>query len=325
MAPRQDIVHVKGTLCYLVGIDAANLGRLLPRFLLEQLGPRVETSTTSPRLLDPIGALTPAAAHDRLHEAGGRIVPTDADGTILHAVAQQGHAAPRLLRIDLAIPLERGLGLGNEQGARDRNLKRTTLIGGDDFAHVVKDALAQGRDTLDIFVGLRGQANHEIQLATAPTRFDSCVKRPEQVLLGHILVDHVAQTLRAGLRGKGKAAFFRTRDQVGHLYAKGIETLGRNGHADAATRACVIDTRQDVKDLGVVRGGQRGQAHLVIAGLGQASDNAVDDVVGATLTDGTIHHACLAKTTPTRTSAQDLHVEAVMDDLGEGNDVGLPP
>ena len=80
--------------------------------------------------------------------------------------------------------------------------------------------LGQASNTLDVFISFRGKANHEIQLAPAPTRRKRSINSAEQVFFGHTFIDDITQALRARLGSKRQAAFFLARHQRGKINAK---------------------------------------------------------------------------------------------------------
>ena len=62
-------------------------------------------------------------------------------------------------------------------------------------------------NAIQILVGLRGQANHKVQLHAAPAALEGIGDLLHQVLLGYALIDNVPQTLRARFGGEGQAGF----------------------------------------------------------------------------------------------------------------------
>ena len=69
---------------------------------------------------------------------------------------------------DLAIPLERRLGLRHKQRARDGDLHAAARLGRRSFLRTVVSTLSKTRDTLDIVIGLCGKTDHEVKLAATP-------------------------------------------------------------------------------------------------------------------------------------------------------------
>ena len=128
-------------------------------------------------------------------------------------------------------------------------------------------------DGHDVLVALAGKAHHEVELHTVPAGLEGCLGRAIQVLLGHILVDDVAHTLAARLGRERQAALLFAGDRLGHINAKRIQALRRNGHANARVLQTAVEPTEHVADAGVVGRRKRGQRHLVIASLFQALDH----------------------------------------------------
>ena len=190
------------------------------------------------------------------------------DRLVLHTVAQKIHAAQRLLGRNLAIPLERRLRLGNEQRDRRAHPHVTAMLGRHGSLRPIVGALHKARDALDVVVGLGGQTDHEVELAAAPSRLKRSVDGPEQVVLRHVLVDHVAQALRTRLGREGEATLLLPRDELGHVDAERVEALGRQRDAHTLAVARMVQLDKDIGDLRMVGRRKRGQAHLVISGVG---------------------------------------------------------
>ena len=81
----------------------------------------------------------------------------------------------------------------------------------------------------------------------------------------------------------------------------------------------MVEPAEHIANAGVVGRGERGQRHLVIAGLFQTLNHRRDDLVGRALTHRAIRHAGLAKTTAAGAAAQDLDRQAVVDQLRIGH------
>ena len=277
-----------------------------PGILQEELGPRIETCPSAPCGLHPVSRLPPAAAHDGLDEARRRIVPMDIDRLVLHAVAQQVHAAQCLLGRNLAVPLERRLRLRDEQRDRRTHAHVATMLGRHGGLRPVVGALHKARDALDVLVGLSRQSNHEVKLAAAPPRFERGIDSPEQIVLRHVLVDHVAQALRTRLGREGETALLLSRDKLGHVDAERVETLGGKRDAHTLAVAGMVQLGEDIGDLRMVGRGKRGQAHLVVAGVGKTLEHRRHHVIRRALAHRAIHHASLAEAAPARAPAQHL-------------------
>ena len=170
----------------------------------------------------------------------------------------------------------------------------------------VVGALHKARDALDVLVGLSRQANHEVKLAAAPPRFERGIDSPEQVVLRHVLVDHVAQALRTCLGREGETALLLPRDKLGHVDAKRVETLRGKRDAHALAVAGMVQFGEDIGNLGMVGRRKRGQAHLVVSSVGKTLEHRRHHVVRGALAHWAIHHAGLAEATPARAPSQHL-------------------
>ena len=178
--------------------------------------------------------------------------------------------------------------------------------------------IGQIGDGHDVLVALAGKAHHKVELHAVPAGLEGRLGRTVQVLLGHVLVNDVAHALTAGLGRERQAALLFAGDRLGHIHAKRIQALRRNGHANTRILQATVEPAEHVANAGVVSRGERGQRHLVIAGLFQTLNHRRDDLVGRALAHRAIRHACLAKTTPAGAAAQDLDRQAVVDQLRIG-------
>lgn len=85
----------------------------------------------------------------------------------------------------------------------------------------------------NIFVGLRGQTQHKIELDAAPASGKRSPAGVEQVLLRHILIDGIPQALGTGLRRKSQAALPSAALQLFHkIHGKIIRPQGGKGQVD---------------------------------------------------------------------------------------------
>ena len=133
--------------------------------------------------------------------------------------------------------------------------------------------IGQIGDSHDVLVALAGKAHHEVELHAVPAGLEGRLGRAIQVLLGHVLVDDIAHTLAARLGRERQAALLFAGDRLGHINAKRIQALRRNGHANARVLQTTIKPTEHVADTGVVGRRKRGKRHLVIASLFQALDH----------------------------------------------------
>src|SRR6478609_3454222 len=255
------------------GAGQALLGGGDPALVREVLAPAVEAAAV---LVDgPDDGADPAVAagEQALDDAGLAVVVAEADvlaelAVAADRVAQLGEPLVGGLGGQLRGPLERGVRLGDEAADRDR---AADVVGAGDLAALGDDVLRHGADLEDVLVGLGGQAAHEVQLHLAPAVAVRGGHRVDQVLFGDHLVDDLADPLGAALGGEGEAGAAAVAGQlVGEGDVEGVDPGGGQREADLVLGVAVGQALGDVGDLGVVRGGQRGQAELLGAGGLQA-------------------------------------------------------
>ena len=170
---------------------------------------------------------------------------------------QEPCPALHLGHLELARPLEGRVRLGHEDGDRSRDLHLALLAAPHHLATDLEHAVRGGRYRQDVLVGLGGKAHHEVELDAAPPMLEGVSRRALEVFLSHVLVDHVAEALGAGLRGKGETAALGTRGGVCHVHPKGVEALRGDGHADASAGEPLVKLVQHGGALRVVGGRKR--------------------------------------------------------------------
>ena len=119
-------------------------------------------------------------------------------------VLEQAGATEVLLRRDLPLPLEGREGLRHKKCRGDVNTDAALFVGGVRLPGL-QNLEYQIRDAENVLVGLGGQAKHKVELDAVPAAGKGDLAGFQNVLLGHILIDRVAQALRAGLRREGQA------------------------------------------------------------------------------------------------------------------------
>ena len=123
----------------------------------------------APGGFDDIAHLSPATAHHGLDERNVGLMPMHVDRAIFHTRSQKVDAPMGLFGRDLAVPLERRLGLRHKQRARDGDLHAAARLGRRGFLRSIVSTLSKARDALDIVIGLGRKADHEVKLAATPT------------------------------------------------------------------------------------------------------------------------------------------------------------
>ena len=248
----------------------------------------------------------------------------DVDRTVFHAGTQQADAAMGLFGRNLSVPLKRRLGFRHEKRTRNGNFHAAPSFRRRCLFRAVVGSLGQTRNAFYVLVGLGRQSNHEVELATTPTGGESRVYRAEQIVFSHALVNDIAQALSARLGGKRQPAALAACHKFGHFHTEGIESLAGDGNRNALSIEAAIQAAKDFFDLAVVGRRKRRKAHLVVARFRKTSLNCGNNIVCRAFAHGAIHHACLAKTAAARAAAQNLDIQAIVDQFGERHDRRLP-
>ncbi len=166
-----------------------------------------------------------------------------------------------------------------------------------------------------VVVGLGGQARHEVELDLLGAGGEGAPHAGHDVLLGDVLVDHVAQALaaRLGREGEGRRPL---------LLYQAVEALVQGVNAQAGQlqrRARVADPLEDARhrraQARVVAGRERQQRHLFPAEVARAGDGAVDDLGHVALAHRAGDHPRLAEAAAPHAAPHDLQRQAVVDRL----------
>ena len=148
-----------------------------------------------------------AAAQQSFDDARLPIVVAKPDGPAIlpiaaDRIAQLGQPGVHGFMITLRSPLERRMGLGHE--AADAHCAADVPPPAD-LSTCGDHPLGELPDRQHILVGLGRQPAHEIQLDLPPALRVRRRDRPDQIILGDHLVDHLAQPLGAALGREGEA------------------------------------------------------------------------------------------------------------------------
>ena len=98
------------------------------------------------------------------------------------------------------------MGLGHKIGSGHMDPQAPLFIDGV-FLPGKNHLIDQVRNAQYVLVGLRGKAQHKIELDAIPAPGESLGAGGEDFLLRQILVNHIPQPLGARLRGKGQSGF----------------------------------------------------------------------------------------------------------------------
>ena len=86
----------------------------------------------------------------------------------------------------------------------------------------LEDLFGQPADAQQVIFGFGRQADHKIELDRLDPFLKGGLDAVQNILLGQIFPDHVAQALSAGLGGESDAAAAHARDLFGQFDRKGI-------------------------------------------------------------------------------------------------------
>ncbi len=177
-------------------------------------------------------------------------------------------------------------------------------------------ALAGLDDADDVLVLLGGQADHEVELHAVPAAPEHPLGALGHVRLGDVLVDHVAHALGPGLGREGEAGDAHLRHLVEELLAQAVGAQRRHRQRHLLVAQLARHLAHQRRDAGVVGGRQAGQRGLVVAGLVDAVDDALDDRLGRALAHRAVDHPGLAEAAALGAAARDLDAGAIEHRLG---------
>ena len=303
-----------------VAVQAAGGQGVHPAMEVKILAPGVELGPVLPGVLQHVGQAAVAPGEDGLQIAGLGVMPVVGDGTVpLQSVPQQVHPPLVLLHRDLGVPLEGSVGLGDKPGGGHGDAHPAGAVGSA-LPPALVHLPGQISDAQHVLVGLGGQAQHEVELYAAPAAGEGGAAGLQQVLLPQILVDGVAQTLCARLRGKGQTALAHPLQALHEVHREGVRPQRGQGHADVLRRAVVQQIVTQLQQAGVVGGAEAGQGHLLIAGILTSRLAVLSQQLRIAVSHRAVHIACLAEPAATDAATEQLQHDAVVDDLGGGDD-----
>ena len=235
------------------------------------------------------------------------------------AGAQQVHAAQVLLYAYLRLPLEWAVRLGDEARRRYGYLDTAVFVLCV-HAPAVQHLVRHLRDADYVFVRLRRQAEHIIQLHTVPAAGKGYRAGVQQVLLRDVFVYRVAQALAATLDGEGQAAFAHLLELLHKLDGEVVRAERRQGQADTAALAVFKHPVAQLRQLPVVAGAQRQERHVLISGVFQRLDALFYNCLRLFRAYRAVDMPCLTEAAATHAAAEQLHAHPVVYDLGGRHD-----
>ena len=318
-APRHQLVLRAGAVGVEMGVEAALVKGLQPTVQGEILLPGVKLCAFTPRCFQHLSHAAVAARQHRLQEAGVGVVPVVGDGLRLDGLPQQRHTALVLLLGDLGLPLEGGVGLGDEPAGGYGDADAALLVLGA-LPPCVHDPGGHVGNAQHILVRLRRQTQHEVQLHGAVPAGKGGAAALQQVVQRHVLIDHIPQALRTRLRRKGQAGLAALGQTLHQLHGEVVRPQGRQGQADMALVAERLQLIAQAGQRRVIAGGQAGQRHLLIAGVVAGADAVIGAQVAAAVAHRTVDVARLTEPAAPDTAAKQLQRHPILHDLRAGDD-----
>ena len=136
----------------------------------------------------------------------------------------------------------------------------------------------------------------------------------QQVVFRHVLVDDVAQALRARFGRKRQAALSHLLQSLGDVDGEAVDAQRRQGKAHALTLSAGKKPVDERREARVVGGRERRQGHLVVARRIEERARQRFERLGTALAHGAVCHARLTEAAAACAAAEKLQHEAVVHD-----------
>ena len=240
-------------------------------------------------------------------------------GLAVEMVLEQMDPAQVFLRGDLGLPLERREGLRDEERCGQVDGEAPLLVAGV-LLPGLDDLPDQLRDAQHVLVGLRGQAQHEIELHIVPAAGEGRGAGGQNLFLGDVFIDGVPEPLGSGLRREGQAAFPHPLDLQHQVPGEVIRPEGRQRQVDLPRLAVVQQLVRQGLQLLVVRGGEAGQVDLMVAGIFQGIHRLLVQGFRIPGPHRPVAEARLAEAAAADAAPEHLQVGPVVDNLRGGHD-----
>ena len=219
-----------------------------------------------------------------------------------------------LLPAGETLPLEGGMGLGDEDRECRREAGPAVLL-----AYLLPGLGQELTDSLDILGGLRGKAEHEVELEGRPAVPEGQIHGGVDLFSVHTLVDDPAQSFAARLGNDGEPGLAGAADQVEHELANLPGSEGGKADADAEGAEVIREPLHEPLEPRVIRGAQGGEGELLETLPPDRLLNIGEERLGLTDPEGVVEDRRLAEATLLGTSPGDLDAETVEDGLPVGN------
>ena len=176
------------------------------------------------------------------------------------------------------------------------------------------------RDAEDVLVRLGGQTQHIIELDRVPAAGEGDLAGVEQILLGDVFVDRVAQALAAALDGEGQAALAHLLQPLHDVHREVVRPQGGQGKADAPRLTVVEQAVAKRGQRSVVARGEGEERHVLMPGVFQRLDALAHERLRLLRADRAIDVARLAEAAAAHAAAKELQVHPVVHHLRGGDD-----
>ena len=249
MLPRQRLPKISFATAVKIRVNAARRKSLRPRIGLEHVGPAVELRAELPRRLNHPRKFSVATRQRTLKHAQPRVVVVVGYRLVANQIFQQRLPPLEFRRRNLRRPLKRSKRLRHETRDAHRDFDVAAIFY---RAVQVDDLLRKLGNARNVRVSFRRQAHHEIQLDGLPALGEGGGARVKQILFGYVLVDDVAQTLRAGFGREGQPALSDGLDAFGKLNRKAVDTQARQGKAHLLGAEVALQIVNQSRQAGVI-------------------------------------------------------------------------
>ena len=313
MVPGQDLGLLAATGGVPVDVDPEGCQlasrALHPALVGKVLGPAVEAAAVTPDRLDDAADPPVTAREQALDDPGLAVVVAEADRGAdapvgADRVAQLVQPGIGVLGAQLRGPLEGSVRLGHEAADRHR---AADVVAAADLAPGLDDLLGELGDLHDVLVGLGRQPAHEVELDLPPAGAIGRGDGVDQVLLGHHLVDDLADPLGPALGREGEAGAATVAGElVGQVDVEGVDPGRRERQTHLGALVAIGQALGHLADLGVVGAGEREQPDLLETGGRQAPLDHLADAGDAALTDRSGDHSGLTEPAASGAAAEDL-------------------
>ncbi len=296
----------------IAGMDPCLAERLFPAIEAETVAPSVEAAAEMKGLLNQPTRLFAPPGKNPLEKAHPGVMPLDADIPVFQAPPEKLLPVDDFSGVDLPLPLERGMGLGDKGREADRDLAPVLCR--------PEHPMGEFRNSFQVLLALIGKAEHEIEFHRPPSGLENPFRCGEEFLFRIPLVDHVAEALRSRLGRQREARLPDPPDFLDQAGRKGFGTHRRQREGDASAVIALHQVLKQGFDPGVVAGAERKEGDLVVTRrtehrLGHLFDNG-----GHSFPDRPPDHPCLAETATPRASPGNLNRCPVVHGLHQGDD-----